>query len=505
MTTDAELRLVAKIIATGDLRTTLRANISQSMFSNTQAREIYKFIKQHYHNPAHYGRVPTRGIVSTRFPTKLPEKIRETLPELCEEVRKKSMLSALKEAIEETEILIQSMNPYEALSALRAKINSIQTMTTNSRDLILSDGAEDLIQEYEDQKTSGTISGIPWPWDKLNEETGGIQQQDFIIVFGRPKHMKSWIGTKILTHAYTKGARRVLVYSCEMPPAQFRKRVAACIAEVNYERLKKGRLTPDEEITYFDTLRRLKDEEDMAALNGHKPSIMFTSDKEDMMGGGVSHILVKAEAFKPDLIIVDSFYRMKNDRSGKLSMKWQDQYAIIQDLKHMTQQLDVPVIGITQKTRRKTDEESGEEDLEDIAYADAAGQEADLIMRVKKGVTTTGGKVSIEVMIAGAREIRPGGMLLNVLPCTSWEFSCWLSDTGKRMIDIDGGADSDERRMIAAMGTAPRQAQVERKGKRGRKGKSDDDKYGIKLPDDDRWRADQKTIDDDYMNFRDDK
>ena len=46
MSLDAELRLVAKIIATGDLRSVLRSNISQVMFSNTEAKEIFKFITQ---------------------------------------------------------------------------------------------------------------------------------------------------------------------------------------------------------------------------------------------------------------------------------------------------------------------------------------------------------------------------------------------------------------------------------------------------------------------------
>lgn len=506
MSSDPEIRLVTKVVISGDLRTVLRNNISQGMFSNVEAAEIFKFIKEYYHNPAHYGRTPNRRIVTKRFPAKLPDKISETLPELCEEVRRKTMARELREACEEATDLVDTKSPYEALSHLRAKINTIQTMTTTSRDLILADGAEDLINEYQSQKTEGTLTGIPWPWDKLNVETGGIQQQDFVVMFGRPKHMKSWIATKIITHAYAFGARRVLVYSCEMPPAQFRKRVAACIAEIDYERLKKGKLTDEEEAVYFSTLRSLKSEELRAMVDGHSPSVMFTSDKDDMLGGGVSHIATKAEAFKPDLIVVDSFYRMKNDRSGKRSMKWQDQYAIIQDLKHLTQQLEVPVIGVTQRTRKKgAEDESGdgeEENLEDIAYADAAGQEADLIMRVKKGATHTNGLVDIEVMIAGAREIRPGGLLLHISPCTSWEFGCWLNDSGKRLnhsSQNESGPNPSEDRVRRALADdeSPRQA---KKGKR--KAKVDDDvKHSVKIPPG--FTVDPASADEDYISFYD--
>ncbi len=485
MAFDHELRLITKIVATADLRTVLRNNISQNMFSNVQAREIFKFLKEYYHNQQHYGRVPTKRIVEERFPGPLPDKdrIRETIPELCEEIRKKVMSRELRDACDEASEMIDSRSPYEALAHLRAKINTVQTMVTTSRDLILADGAEDMINDYMSQK-SGGISGIPWPWEKLNEETGGIQQQDFIIIFGRPKHMKSWIATKIITHAYGFGARRVLVYSCEMPPAQFRKRVSACIAEIDYERLKKRTLTDAEEHVYFDTLRNLKIEEQRSTRDDHSPSVMFTSDKDDMMGGGVSHILAKAEAFKPDLIVVDSFYRMKNDRSGKRSMKWQDQYAIVQDLKHMTQQLDVPVIGVTQRTRKGEDESGGshdEESLEDIAYADAVGQEADLIMRVKKGATLANGKVSIEIIIAGAREIIPGGMLLTISPCTAWEFNCWISNAGKKVAQPESAASTAENRMNVLIGDEPPRSANKGRGRKAKK-KSDDEKHGVKVP-----------------------
>lgn len=509
MASDHELRLVTKIIYTGDLRTVLRNNISQSMFSTPEAREIFKHIKEHYHNPAHYGETPTKRQIIERFPaTKLLSHPSESLEALCEEVRKKTMARELREACAEAADLIDIKSPYEALAHLRAKINTVQTMTSTSRDLILADGADDLISEYTNQETMGTMLGIPWPWNKLNEETGGIQQQDFIILFGRPKHMKSWIATKILTHAYAFGSRRVLVYSCEMPPAQFRKRVAACVAEIDYEKLKKNKLSEDEKEVYFQTLRNLKKEEQQATIDGHSPSIMFTSDKDDLLGGGVSHILSKAEAFKPDLIVVDSFYRMKNDRSGKRSMKWQDQYAIIQDLKHLTQQLDVPVIGVTQRSRKKGDDDEGgnkeEEHLEDIAYADAAGQEADMIMRIKKGATVAGvgkepPKVCIDIMIAGAREIRPGGMLVYVSPCTTWDFGFWLSDTGKMVKEGAEQATHEGRteEQINASYSGKREAKVTRKGK---KSAPDRDGHGVPLKNDMVYDPQyEEAMDDDYV------
>lgn len=494
MSVDFGLQLVYKIVQTRDLRTVLRNNISQVMIRSTEAKEYFRFIKEYFMKPSHYGEVPTRKIMQDHFPGFTPGRYpKESIEELCEIVRVKAMGHEIVDACEEA-LAAESKDPYEALAILQAQVTRLQAMTSTSRDLILSDGVEDMIKDYNRQKEAGYMSGIPWPWAELSYETQGIQEQDFIIMFGRPKHMKSWIATKVLTHAYAAGNRRVLVYSCEMPPEQFRKRVACCLADIDYDRLRKAELTHDEEKIYFATLRSLKRAERLGMTGSHIPSIMFTSDKDDMMGGGVSHIVAKAEAFQPDLIIADSFYRMKNDRSGKRSMKWQDQYAIIQDLKHATQQLKVPIIGVTQRTRSKKKDDEGndeEENLEDIAYADAAGQEADLIMRIKKGAAQRDGTILIEAMIAGAREIRPGGMLLRVNPSTHWSFECWLSEGGKRVSNADGtkpGRRPDAAtaaRHAAEDEPPPRQAKTKRTAKRGKKKRVDDDSKehtGVKIP-----------------------
>jgi len=513
MSVDFGLQLVYKIVQTRDLRTVLRNNISQVMIRSTEAKEYFRFIKEYFMKPAHYGEVPTRKVMQSHFPAFSPGRYpKESIEELCELVRTKAMGHEIVDACDEA-LAAEARDPYEALSILQAQVTRLQAMTSTSRDLILSDGIDDMIESYQKQKEAGYMSGIPWPWDELSYETQGIHEQDFIIMFGRPKHMKSWVATKVLTHAYAAGNRRVLVYSCEMPPEQFRRRVACCLADIDYDRLRKAELTPDEEKIYFETLRGLKKAEEMGKTGSHIPSIMFTSDKDDMMGGGVSHIIAKAESFQPDLIIADSFYRMKNDRSGKRSMKWQDQYAIIQDLKHATQQLKVPIIGITQRTRSKKKDEEGndeEEHLEDIAYADAAGQEADLIMRIKKGAPQRDGTILLEAMIAGAREIRPGGLLLRVNPSTHWILECWLSERGKRMTDATGSTpgrrpDAATAARHAADDDEPRKAKkTKRKAKRGKKKVDDDDKEhtGLKIPPS--MDFDPDKIDTDYT-FGDDE
>jgi hypothetical protein len=95
------------------------------------------------------------------------------------------------------------------------------------------------------------------------------------------------------------------------------------------------------------------------------------------------------------------------------------QANIAQDLKHLAQQLRIPVVGITQASRSSLKKETAE-GMEDASYADAIGQETDLGMRVVKGEKTPFG-TKLQIYIAAAREIEAYGFELLVKPFTTFQ------------------------------------------------------------------------------------
>lgn len=427
---NVEHRLISKIIRSQDFRSVQQARITLSMFKSADARQMYKAIHDYYNDAAHFGRTPSRTWMVERFPSFEYPKSRETVGELCEILRKKSMTRQIGLSLEEISQVLEGEGPYEALSMMRTKLVQAQTMVPHSRDIILADSADELIAEYKRIHKAKGLLGVPWPWKELNIQTQGMLPEEFIVLYGRLKSMKTWIGIKIATHAYEFGNRRVMFYSCEMSPEQLRRRVAATLCGIDYDQLRRAKLEKAERKEYFDRLRRLKEEERRNETKTHRPSFLITSDKEDPAGGGVGHVIAKAEQFEPHLIIVDSFYRMRDDRTGRRSMKWEVQAAITQDLKHAAQRLRVPIIGITQKNRDKGDD--AVEGMEDISYTDAAGQEADLGLKIVKNGMNADGHVSLSAWIAGAREIKTDGFELAVIPSTTWEWQGWIKRSDKK-------------------------------------------------------------------------
>ena len=426
---NVEQRLICKIIKSGDYRTVQQAGIKPSMFRSAEARQMFKAIRTYFNNKGHYGKVPKRDWMKDRFPSFEYIKVREGLDELCEILRVKAMERKIEGALEEVSQTLEGEGPQEALTLLRSKMMEIQTMIPNSRDIILAESARELIEEYKNVKQSDGVLGVPWPWEELNIQTQGMLDGEFIVLYGRLKSMKTWIAILIAVHAYAVGNRRVLFCSCEMPPAQVRRRVAAVLCGLDYDLLKKAKLPRSVRVEYFRRLKKLKVEEKRNATRTHKRSFLITTDKANPAGGGVQDILAKAEQFKPHLVIVDSYYRMRDDRTGKRSLKWEVQAGITQDMKNMAQILEVPVLGTTQKNREKGDD--SDEGMDDISYTDAAGQETDFGLKIVKNGIDPSGNVSLTAWIAGAREIKTDGFALSVLPATTWEWMGWIKRTGK--------------------------------------------------------------------------
>ena len=145
MPAHVELRLIAKIVQTQNLRAVLRGNISQRMLKTPEAREMFKAIKSYYLDSAHYGKVPGSRWMKDHFKTFNQMKPNESLEELCEEIRKIAMSQEIMAACEEISEIADA-DPYRALELMRSKSLLAQSMTSNSRDLLFAESGEELIE-----------------------------------------------------------------------------------------------------------------------------------------------------------------------------------------------------------------------------------------------------------------------------------------------------------------------------------------------------------------------
>lgn len=425
-TNHIELALLTRVIYDRDFHNLEKAQITEEFFQTPLAKEVYRFMRNMYHAPATAGQVPSLELIQMHFPQSFyPFPSNDTVPVLAAELRRQKVRI-------ETLLLTQNIaelaerDPMAAMAALKAEVTKISALAEVGQDMTLAGAYQHLLNTYETVQNSHGVIGIPYPWEPINIETQGMQGGQFIVLYARPKSMKTWLALYMGIHAYRNSRRKVLVYSREMSPKLVAQRAAALFCEVDYRSFKNGTLQPHMKQMVFTKLQEMiEDEKSSGQYTGQQPYFKIISDTGGSGGGGgVSWLHAKVKEAKPDLLIVDGMYLMKDDRTTSRNVDWKNVTHISQDLKRLAQDEDIPLIGVTQANRDS--EKQKEQQLSGLAYADALAQDADAAFHVGKRdrVDPVTKKVVTELYLTapGLREGRFDGIVINGEPATDFGF-----------------------------------------------------------------------------------
>ena len=464
-TSQIELALLTRVIYDRDFHGLEKAQITEEFFLTPLAKEVYRFMRTMYHAPATTGQVPSLELVQMHFPQSFyPFPSNDTVSVLAAELRRQKVRI-------ETLLLAQNIaeladrDPMAAMASLKAEVSKISALAEVGQDMTLAGAFQHLLSTYDTVQNSHGVVGIPYPWEQVNIETQGMQGGQFIVLYARPKSMKTWLGLYMAMHAYKHARRRVMVYSREMSPKLVAQRAAALFCEVDYRSYKNGTLQPHMKQAVFTKLQEMIDDEKSAGqYTGHQPFFKIVSDSGGGGGGGgVSWLHAKVKEAKPDLLVVDGMYLMKDDRTASRNVDWKNITHISQDLKRLAQDEDIPVIGITQANRGS--EKEKEQSLSGLAYSDALAQDADAAFHVGKRdkIDETTKRVVTELYLTapGLREGKFEGIVIRGEPATDFSYLRTLTSA-----DFDGEYEKSQKRgqfqRPAADPTVPTRAQFGR-------------------------------------------
>jgi replicative DNA helicase len=419
MGANIEHQLLCRIIHDQDFHTVQKLKIDESCFlTDSQTKEVFRFIRDHYHNEMTFGSVPSWQILQSRFYGFPWAPSYDTLPTLCSEIKRQKLTAEILSLQDE---ILQSVNvdPLAALDRIReAAIRLTSENDTQSNDMLMSASYEKLYSEYNTLANQGGLVGIPWPWQLLNDDTQGIQDGQFIIIYGRPKNMKSWLALVIAAYAYKLGMR-VLFWSLEMEEIMVIRRVAALLTCVDYGKWKGAKLDPATRDQVFQAISFMKAEEQNQQQGTHSPA--FLAVRPRGKGSGISALHAKIREFQPDVVFVDAMYRMRDDRQNIRTIDWKAIAHISQDLKDTAALFQVPVFGITQ-ANRGANKDPKKSDMDEVAYSDALAQDCDLCIRVSKQIDQATHEPELVLSFPGARETALEAFVIHGIPATNFSF-----------------------------------------------------------------------------------
>jgi replicative DNA helicase len=447
MPANLEHALITQVITNQDFASVIKARINEDFFQAPECKEVFRFLHQTYHSKATNGAVPSTAMVQMHYPSFHFAPAYDTVPVLCQALKIQKLRMDLVQLSNELSIKAEK-DPLAAMAELRSEAIKMSTMADTSEDISMANAWRTLHDRYKAVQAAKGCLGIPYPWDPLNRATQGMQPGQFIVLYGRPKSMKTWVATWIATHAYKFARRRVLFYSREMSSMELMQRTACAMNRIDYEKYVNGELQPELVDQMFSNMQELEDDEKAAVTMGgqRQPYFIITTDRgSESDVGGVAWLQAKIRELQPDVVFVDGMYLMKDDRTNSRSSDWRQIAHISQDLKLTARQFDVPVVGITQANRNA--EKTNGDDLTELAFSDSLGQDADAVFRIKK-VLNREGKMELQVTAPGLREGKFDGMKIHGQPASNFDFISMLTDADREQ-------PAEPRRKQADYGSSP--------------------------------------------------
>ncbi|OGC93268.1 MAG: replicative DNA helicase [candidate division Zixibacteria bacterium RBG_16_48_11] len=241
---------------------------------------------------------------------------------------------------------------------LRGAISSIgQLLPTTFED----------IEQYH--KRAGSITGIPLGFSEIDDMTSGLQKSDLIVIAGRPSMGKTSFALSIALNAAVGEKLPVAIFSLETSKEQLALRLLCCQAKISSHHMRTGRLS----------------DEEWAKLSiGAGPLADAPIYVDDSSTLSVLDLRAKARRLKRKhdirLVVVDYLQLMRGHRSAE--NRQQEISMISQGLKALAKELNVPVIALSQLSRKTEERPLKRPELADLRESGSIEQDADVVMMV---------------------------------------------------------------------------------------------------------------------------
>jgi len=216
-------------------------------------------------------------------------------------------------------------------------------------------------------KKKEAVTGVPSGFKELDRMTAGFQPSDLIIIAGRPSMGKTAFCLDVAEYAAIDNKIPVAIFSLEMSKEQLVIRMLCSQAHVEGTRLRTGYLNESDwpKLTI--------------AAGSLSESPIYIDDSAAL---SVLELRAKARRLKSDhglgMVIVDYLQLMKG--RSRVESRQQEISEISRSLKALSKELNIPVIAVSQLSR-KTEERTGNRpQLSDLRESGAIEQDADLIL-----------------------------------------------------------------------------------------------------------------------------
>ncbi|MEO5350071.1 MAG: replicative DNA helicase [Magnetococcus sp. YQC-3] len=218
-------------------------------------------------------------------------------------------------------------------------------------------------------KHKGSVTGVATGFVDLDKMLAGLQKSDLLILAGRPSMGKTSFAMNIASNAALDHQSPVAIFSLEMSKEQLVSRMLASSARIDAQKLRTGWLDD-------------KDYGQLIVMANHLSQAPLFID--DTPAISIAALRARARRMRREqkiqLIIIDYLQLMQGD--AKTENRVQEISQISRGLKALAKELNIPIIALSQLSRKLEERPNKRPILSDLRESGAIEQDADVVMFV---------------------------------------------------------------------------------------------------------------------------
>lgn len=359
-----QIQALNKILNTKDISFISHNGLDASYFAPYEKEAQY--IIDHY---SKYHAVPDAETFVANFPDfslfNVTESDSYLLSALEEEKTYADTVPVIQKAAE-----IMKTDANEAVNYLMEKLKKGKRVTNTAVNIVHN--AKGRLNKYI-EKRDGNFEDffITTGFPELDSAIHGFQRgEEFVVLFARPNQGKSWILTKMLTHAWQIG-NNVGIISPEMSEDSIGYRFDTLYKHFDNQSLNFGKEADGYE-TYIEELATAKNKFIVATPSEFNNNIT------------VSKLRNFIEENELQFLGIDGLSYLRDERASRFDKREAELTHISEDLINLSREIGIPIIGVVQANRDGVKMNGGELELENIRDADGISYSATKVLSIRQ-------------------------------------------------------------------------------------------------------------------------
>jgi replicative DNA helicase len=234
----------------------------------------------------------------------------------------------------------------------------------------LMDSALALLERM--RKSDTGVTGLSTGFMDLDALLTGFHPGELIVIAARPGVGKTSLAMNMALSVARKENRAVGIFSLEMPSLQLLTRLLATAARVDVKKLRGGRLSANDEAKLQDVAAELFQVK------------LYIDDTGALSSFDLRAKARRLKAREPDLALLVIDYLQLMHQRGRVENRQLEVAEISRSLKQLAKELDVPVVALSQLSRKVEERKGGRPMLSDLRESGAIEQDADVVMFIHR-------------------------------------------------------------------------------------------------------------------------